>query len=90
MRCPEISLRPMANDRDMTVKAVADFVFPLTRANVFVQNFVNVAEELLPFRYEIVATSFHQSPPTPWSSSQHGSRHGSGRNQDMIQHQWVP
>ncbi|KAK7733966.1 hypothetical protein SLS53_007960 [Cytospora paraplurivora] len=74
LKCPTLTLRPVANSYEFSRSALAHFNFKLLKGTLTVQHFVKVAEPLLPFEYVIVAKSMTASSATAGSGGRGGSR----------------
>lgn len=70
LECRQVSAKAMPNSDAMTTSALVHFAFKVLKRDIYVSNLIDVASEILPFTYRIVATSFR----------------GSGRNMEMLHH----
>jgi hypothetical protein len=77
LRCPNITMKTMANGGATSYSAVVDFTFPVQQ-NLTLAHFLDAAQPLLPFEYKIVAMTLRQT----------GDRSGrqSGRDEELDRH----
>lgn len=82
LKCTTLTLKPMANGEQMSHSALAEFEFPLKRASLTVQKFMERADDLLPLEYIIVARSLE---PGTAGTGARGGRAGASR-QELNEH----